>query len=148
MLWGWGWGWWWLSLSGCAPGVPGGDAGLVEEVGPAAERVFARDREAVLGLAGVFEVAYRYEEVAALRPGVELSEPYGAAAREVVVVTEDTGRRVVLVHLLVAGDGAGVVVVKLGRQDWAYESGEALRLVGPGLWRWEAAVSGRAGGEP
>ncbi|MEM9419357.1 MAG: DUF6607 family protein, partial [Planctomycetota bacterium] len=76
------------------PYIPDRDAG------------FARDRQAILSLAGGYQVDYRFEETAALRPGYELASPYTASAVEWVVVAQDTGERVVLQHLLVMGEPA------------------------------------------
>lgn len=127
------------------PNIPGRDAG------------FARDREAVLSLAGGFLVDYRFEETAALRPGVEVAPPYTASAVEWVVVAQDTGERVVLQHLLVMGEPTRVV--KHWQQTWDYAPSSVLRYVDENVWenqpflnqgqigRWSRTVS-EADGSP
>ncbi|MEM9882520.1 MAG: DUF6607 family protein [Planctomycetota bacterium] len=75
-----------------------------------ADEAFAADRGAVLRLAGAYAVTRRVTGDAA--------SPGEAASRQIVVVAEDTGRRVVLRHLLVMGEPA--VVVLGGRQEWSF----------------------------
>ncbi|MBB6428720.1 DUF6607 family protein [Algisphaera agarilytica] len=127
------------------PYIPDRDAG------------FARDRQAILSLAGGYQVDYRFEETAALRPGYELASPYTASAVEWVVVAQDTGERVVLQHLLVMGDPARVV--KHWQQTWDYAPSSVLRYVDQSVWesrellspgqigRWSRTVS-EADGSP
>ena len=93
----------------------------------------ARDRSAILGLAGVFDVDYRYEEVVALREGYTPALPQKARAREVVLVAEDTPDRIVLQHLLLIGDPA--LIVKHWRQDWRHAPSTALQYVDDQIWR-------------
>ncbi|MEM1447441.1 MAG: DUF6607 family protein [Planctomycetota bacterium] len=127
------------------PNIPGRDAG------------FATDRQAILSLAGGYLVDYRFEETAALRPGVEVAPPYTASAVEWVVVAQDTGERVVLQHLLVMGEPARVV--KHWQQTWDYAPSAVLRYVDENAWevrdllspaqlgRWSRTIS-EADGSP
>ncbi|MEL7086920.1 MAG: DUF6607 family protein, partial [Planctomycetota bacterium] len=108
------------------------------------ERAFARDRAAILGLAGAYDVAYRYEEMVALRAGYTPTPAQEARAREWVLVVEDTGDRIGLQHLLLVGESA--LVVKHWRQDWRYAPVTALQYVDARIWRRAGfALAGRPG---
>jgi hypothetical protein len=52
----------------------------------------------------------------------------------VVRVIEDTGRKIVLQHILVGEQGGKAMVVKHWRQDWTYEPAEVLVYKGPDQW--------------
>lgn len=98
-----------------------------------AQQALARDRAAILGLAGAYDVEYRYEEVVVLRSGYELTPPQEARAREWVLVVEDAGDRIVLQHLLLVGEPA--LVVKLWRQDWQHAPKTSLQYMDAWIWR-------------
>ncbi len=63
---------------------------------------FELDRQAILAMAGNFEVDFNFRETIAVRPGYELSEAYQSGGVEWVTVLEDAGERIVLQHVLVA----------------------------------------------
>ncbi|MEM7626247.1 MAG: DUF6607 family protein [Planctomycetota bacterium] len=128
--------------SGVAPGNPSsaqsgagadGRAPVAAPVLTPAEQALARDRAAILGLAGVFDVEYRYEEVVVLRAGYTLAAPQQTRAREWVVVVQDTPERIVLQHLLLVGEPA--LVVKHWRQDWRHAPTTAVQYVDAQIWR-------------
>ena len=62
---------------------------------------FEQDRQAILGMAGKYDVTFDFEETMAIRDGYELKKPYLEHASEMVVVVEDTGETIAMQHLLV-----------------------------------------------
>ncbi len=115
---------------------------------PAASLVsesFERDRMAILGMAGEFDVTFDFTETEALRKGYQLRPPKRSHGTELVEVIEDSGRSIVLQHILVLGEEHEVV--KHWRQDWTYEDGDVWAFRGRGLWERErhplAEVRGR-----
>ncbi|MEM1058144.1 MAG: DUF6607 family protein [Verrucomicrobiota bacterium] len=101
---------------------------------PAMADKFERDREAILSMAGAFEVEFNFEETTALKEGYELDEPYQARALEVVKVVEDTGDRIVLQHLLMVGSKEKRAVIKHWGQVWQYEDPRSLTYQGDNTW--------------
>src|SRR5262245_53838252 len=73
------------------------------------------DRKAILAMAGKFNVHFHFAETLAFQPGYEITKPYNEDAHEMVVVAEDTPRRIALQHLLVVNGGR---VVHHWRQIW------------------------------
>ena len=105
----------------------------------------ARDRAAIRGMAGSFQVRFEFAEVEALRPGYALAEPYEAQSTEVVSVLEDSERRVVLQHvLLVENDAGALEAMKHWRQDWTYEDRELLEFRGERRWTARAVAPEQA----
>lgn len=100
----------------------------------AADASFDRDRQAILAMAGTYDVTFNFVETVALTAGYEPKEPYRTGGLEVVRVIKDTGREIVLQHLLLVGEDHSHVV-KHWRQDWVYEP--ATVLVFKGRDRWE-----------
>ena len=99
----------------------------------------ARDREAIRGMAGVFDVSFSFEETEALADDYEVHEPYRTSAKEVVVVLEDSERMLSLQHVLVfpgeQDDATGTPLTqKHWRQDWVFEDRELLEFRGHRLW--------------
>ncbi|MEJ0085603.1 MAG: DUF6607 family protein [Pseudomonadota bacterium] len=92
---------------------------------------FERDRKAILAMAGDFEVKFKFDETVALREGYELKHDKSAGF-ETVLVAEDTGRKIVLQHILVSKDGEHVV--KHWRQDWTYEDRDLREFAGGRTW--------------
>lgn len=97
----------------------------------AGEAAFEKDRKAILAMAGDFEVGFHFRETLSLHEGYEVREkPYDEDAHETVKVVEDTGRRIVLQHLLQVGP----VVVKHWAQIWTFEDTEILQFQGKRVW--------------
>jgi len=91
----------------------------------------AADRQAVLALAGEFEVDFAFDETVALVPDYERMQPKRAGADEVVIVVEDSGDHIVLQHLLIVGEGN---VIKHWRQDWTFEADHRLEFSDDQTW--------------
>ncbi len=95
---------------------------------------FSQDRAAILGMAGAFEIEFNFEETISLSPGYELKKPYQAKASELVKVVEDTGKRIVLQHLLIVDDMGDPEVIKHWGQIWQYEDPRSLTFEGNNTW--------------
>jgi hypothetical protein len=104
---------------------------------------FERDRHAILAMAGEFEVTFKFDETVGLRDGYELKHDKSGGF-ETVLVAEDTGRKIVLQHILVSKDGEHVV--KHWRQDWSYEDRELREFAGERTWTGRHLSSGAARG--
>ncbi|SFG01238.1 hypothetical protein SAMN05518801_105173 [Novosphingobium sp. CF614] len=114
--------------------------------GPVAQRTatdeqaaFAADRASILAMAGDYKVTFDFRETTPWRADYTPIAPKVSGGHESVRVIEDSGRRIVLQHLLVVpGDAGKTVVVKHWRQDWTYEPVEVLVYAGKGRWTIEA----------
>jgi hypothetical protein len=101
---------------------------------PAAQDAFRADRASILAMVGDFAVTFDLRETTSWRAGYV---PYAGklqSGHESVRVAQDTGRHIVLQHLLVVKDGARTFVVKHWRQDWTYEPESVLAYQGKGQW--------------
>lgn len=97
----------------------------------ASEESFEKDRKAILSMAGDFKIGFHFQETLSLRDDYEVKgKPYDESAFETVKVVEDSGRRIVLQHLLQVGS----TVVKHWSQIWTYEDTEILEFQGHRTW--------------
>lgn len=96
---------------------------------------FEQDRQAILGMAGEYDVTFDFEETLALREGYELKEPYTSKASELVLVLKDEPTHISMQHLLVVSHGDKTHVVKHWRQDWRYESIMGYDFKGDRVWQ-------------
>ena len=94
----------------------------------------AKDREAILKMAGTFKVSFDFEETLPMRAGYELAKPYHTEAEELVVVVENSERYVSLQHLLVVRHGGETHVINHWRQDWVYQPARSFRWDGGQTW--------------
>ncbi len=90
------------------------------------------DRDAILAMAGVFDVTFRFTEDAQFVEETNSSKPYGERALEVVVVVEDTPGRIILQHLLVVSESQKKEdhVIKHWSQVWTWEDAHLLDYSG------------------
>jgi len=91
-----------------------------------------KDREAILAMAGEFEVLFNFEETVSLQEDYKLKDPYQETATEMVVVVEDTPERIVLQHILSVGSGKRVV--KHWKQVWTWEDTRIVEYQGRDEW--------------
>lgn len=129
-------------VAGCASSRSGADAGprpagaredTEAGAGEAERRSFQRDREAILSMAGDYDVTFDFRETVPFVEGYEPAERFRAGAHEVVRVIEDTGDTIRLQHLLVVGDEEKRTI-KHWRQDWIHEPDRVLTYVGGNAW--------------
>ncbi len=95
----------------------------------------ARDRAAILGMAGTFDVSFNFEEVKAIAPGYELRDPYTTGGTEVVSAIDQGPGHVVLQHVLLIEIGPDQFFpLKHWRQDWVFQDRELLEFQGNRIW--------------
>jgi hypothetical protein len=92
----------------------------------------AKDREAILAMAGTHSVVFHFHETAAVAPGYEIrKKPYEETATEVIQVVEDTPTRIALQNLLVVpGEDGKPMVIKHWAQIWTWQDTELLDYSG------------------
>lgn len=94
----------------------------------------ARDRADILAMAGDFKVTFDFRETTPWRLDYTPIAPKVSGGHEVVRVIEDSGRKIVLQHLLVVEAEGKTSVIKHWRQDWVYEPANVLVYAGPNKW--------------
>lgn len=92
-----------------------------------------QDRQAILAMAGEYEVTFDFQETIALTSTYELKKPYSADAKELVEVIVDDGNRIILQHLLCMNDGE--TVIKHWKQEWRYEDPTLYEYVDVQTWK-------------
>ena len=95
---------------------------------------FNADREDILAMAGDFKVTFDMKETTPWHADYTPIDAKVSGGHESVRVIEDTGRKIVLQHLLVVGSDDNPFVVKHWRQDWEYEPTQILVYEAPGKW--------------
>lgn len=91
-----------------------------------------RDHDAILAMRGEYSVDFAFGETVLLKPGYERAPAMRSGGEEVVLVVEDTPRRIVLQHLLV--DPKSGHVTKHWRQDWIYEAQQRFEFRAEQTW--------------
>jgi len=106
---------------------------------PAAEEqaAFQADRRDILAMAGNYRVRFDMQESTPWTAGYIPLERKISGGHEVVRVIEDTGRRIVLQHLLVVQHEGKPHVIKHWRQDWDYEPVRVLVYSDRHRWEWQ-----------
>ena len=124
------------ALIACA--VPALADGPVKPRAEAEEKAsFEADRRDILAMAGNYKVRFDMRESTPWRAGYAPIDAKVSGGHESVRVIEDTGRKIVLQHLLVVTHEGKDHVIKHWRQDWEYEPARVLVYSGPGSWTWE-----------
>lgn len=100
--------------------------------GDAATADPARDRQSILAMQGEYIVDFAFDETVLLQPGYERAPAMRSGGNEVVIVVEDTARKIVLQHLLV--DENSGHVTKHWRQDWVYEAPSRFEFSAEQTW--------------
>ncbi|WP_164115616.1 DUF6607 family protein [Sphingorhabdus sp. Alg239-R122] len=95
---------------------------------------FTADRADILAMAGNYKVTFDMKETTAWRDDYTPIKAKISGGHESVRIIEDTGRKIVLQHLLVVGSDDSPFIVKHWRQDWEYEPAQILAYAGPGKW--------------
>jgi hypothetical protein len=103
----------------------------------AAAAGFEQDRRDILAMAGNFKVRFDMQESTRWDPAYTPLEPKVSGGNEAVRVIEDTGRKIVLQHLLVIEHEGKSHIIKHWRQDWEYEPARVLVYSDTSSWRWE-----------
>ncbi|WP_435028631.1 DUF6607 family protein [Xanthomonas cucurbitae] len=95
-----------------------------------------RDRQSILAMQGEYAVDFAFDETVLLKPGYERASAMRSGANEVVIVVEDSPRKLVLQHLLV--DEKTKHVTKHWRQDWVYEAPQRFEFTAEQTWQVRA----------
>jgi hypothetical protein len=98
---------------------------------------FAQDRADILAMAGNYRVRFDMQESTRWSADYTPLEAKTSGGHEVVRVIEDTGRRIVLQHLLVVEIEGTSHVIKHWRQDWEYEPARVLVYSDRNIWTFE-----------
>jgi hypothetical protein len=98
---------------------------------------FEKDRQSILSMAGDFKVRFNFKETASFVADYKPIDAKVSGGHEMVRVVEDSGRKIVLQHILVVNAGGRDMVVKHWRQDWVYEPQTVMTYAGPNRWRIE-----------
>lgn len=98
---------------------------------------FDQDRTDILATAGNYKVRFDMQESTRWDPSYTPLAPKVSGGNEVIRVVEDTGRKIVLQHLLVAEHEGKSMIIKHWRQDWEYEPARVLVYSDRNTWRWE-----------
>lgn len=98
---------------------------------------FEADRADILAMAGNYKVRFDMLEATRWDPSYTPLDRKISGGNEVVRVIEDTGRRIVLQHLLVIEQDGATHVIKHWRQDWEYEPAKLLVYSDRNRWEWE-----------
>ncbi len=77
-----------------------------------------REKEAIKGLCGCFEVEFMYAETFAPDEEYEFPKRYHVGGLEWVVPVESSDKKIVIQHLLQISD---TMIIKHWREDWEYE---------------------------
>jgi hypothetical protein len=99
---------------------------------------FEADRANILAMAGNYKVTFDMRETTPWRADYTPIEPKVSGGHESVRVIEDSGRKIVLQHMLVVTDAGKTMVIKHWRQDWTFEPASVLIYAGKGRWDLEA----------
>lgn len=98
---------------------------------------FEQDRADILAMEGNYKVRFDMQESTRWDPGYTPLDRKISGGNEVVRVIEDTGRKIVLQHLLVVTHEGKDMVIKHWRQDWEYEPARVLVYSDRNTWKWE-----------
>lgn len=108
---------------------------------------FEQDRQAILAMAGDFDVTFDFRETVSLTPGYELKKPKLSGADEIIRIIEDSGDFISLQHILVMKLGDETIVTKHWRQDWQYEPASVLVFIGGNAWETRAVSDAERAGK-
>jgi hypothetical protein len=101
------------------------------------QAAFEADRADILAMAGDFRVRFDMQESTPWRSDYTPLDRKISGGHESVRVIEDTGRKIVLQHMLVVEQDGESVVIKHWRQDWEYEPENILVYSDTGRWTWQ-----------
>lgn len=98
---------------------------------------FDQDRADILAMAGNYKVRFDMQESTRWDASYTPLDKKTSGGHEVVRVIEDTGRKIVLQHLLVIEHEGKTHIIKHWRQDWEYEPARVLVYADRNQWKWE-----------
>ncbi|MDE0771487.1 MAG: hypothetical protein OSB25_04685 [Salibacteraceae bacterium] len=93
-----------------------------------------KDIQAIISMAGCYNVAFKYTETFAPEIDYEMAFDYTSAAFEYAKIIQQTENKIVLQHLLIINDS---MIIKHWRQDWTFEKTEVYRFDKNNKWVYE-----------
>lgn len=111
------------------------------------KEAFDQDRADILAMAGDYKVTFDMAETTSWRSDYVPIKAKISGGHESVRVIKDTGKEIVLQHLLVAEHEGKTFVIKHWRQDWIYEPANVLVYTGTGEWTNEAVLESERKGQ-
>lgn len=102
-----------------------------------AKASFEQDRADILAMAGNYKVRFDMQESTPWDAAYTPLDKKTSGGHEVVRVIEDTGRKIVLQHMLVVEHEGKSHVIKHWRQDWEYEPAKVLVYSDRNRWAFE-----------
>ncbi len=93
---------------------------------------YQEDKATILKLAGCFQVQFSFSETFAPDTGYKYHNRKFETAQELVILIENTDKKISFQHLLLVGDG---MIVKHWRQDWIYENQDIYNYEGDNVWK-------------
>ena len=102
-----------------------------------AAATFEQDRADILAMAGNYKVRFDMQESTRWAAAYTPLDRKISGGHEVVRVIEDSGRKIVLQHLLVVEHEGKPHIIKHWRQDWEYEPARVLVYADRNQWKWE-----------
>ena len=90
------------------------------------------DRNAIKSLAGFYKVTFAYAETFSPIRDYKFHDRENSHAKEWAVIVEDSPKKIVIQHLLVAGDS---MIIKHWREDWTYEDPKILVYTKENSWK-------------
>lgn len=135
-----------LALGACQTATPSLQTAPLSSSATLNQAEFQADRQAILAMAGNYDVSFDFIETVSFLAGYDLKDRKVSAAHEVVRVIEDTGEFISLQHILVVGGEDQAMPIKHWRQDWRYEPAKVLSFIGGNAWEMrEVPLSERRG---
>jgi hypothetical protein len=122
-------------LAFALPGAPAAAHPPISAADAAAS--FEADRKDILAMAGNYKVRFDMQESTRWDAAYTPIAAKISGGHEVVRVIEDSGRRIILQHLLVVTVDGKSEIIKHWRQDWEYEPAKVLVYDDRNIWRWE-----------
>ena len=80
-----------------------------------------QDIQAIKGMCGCMNIKFEFAETISPNKDYEFNKNYISGGTELAFVEEESDNKIVIQHLLVAGEN---MVIKHWRQDWIYEGDE------------------------
>ena len=103
----------------------------------AAAANFETERADILAMAGNYKVRFDMQETTRWDPTYTPIDKKISGGNEVIRVVEDSGRKIILQHMLVIENEGKSYIIKHWRQDWEYEPARVLVYTDRNTWTFE-----------
>ncbi len=110
------------------------DQPVKQDQAQAESRKLEQDQQAILAMAGNFQVTFDFQETVPFVKGYVPKDRKISSGNEIVRVIRQDKNFISLQHILVVG-GDDEMPIKHWRQDWVYEPVEIMEFVGGNAWK-------------